>query len=162
MLKAQTRKTIRNTSISVVVLLILFVVAGILYVLFVDQAPSASNKTSSSSNSAVQALPKPQAPAANAKEFAAVQAVTSPVKQGQNSSVSIATNATSVCKISVVYEDVASTDSGLTPKTADAYGNVTWSWTIDSSVPVGTWPISVTCVYHGRSAVVDTSVLVTK
>jgi hypothetical protein len=144
----------------VIVILVLLVGAGILYVLLADQTPMAPPKTKSSGLYSGQGLPKPQAPAANAKAFAAVQEVVSPVQQGQNSSVSIQTVPSSVCNISVLYKGKASKDSGLAPKTADAYGNVTWAWTIDSSVPIGTWPITVTCVYHGRSAIVDTSVQV--
>jgi hypothetical protein len=87
-------------------------------------------------------------------EQAALQALTSPVKAGQNSSVNVKTNATSTCTINVSYNNVASKDSGLTPKVADAYGNVSWSWTVDPTAPVGSWPVKVTCVYRGRSAVV--------
>lgn len=161
-LKTHTRKTIRNTTITVFVMLILFIGAAIIYVLLADQTPTATPKIKSSSSSSGQGLPKPQPPAANAKAFAAVQEVVSPVQQGQNSSVSIQTVPTSACKISVAYKGVPSKDSGLAPKIADAYGSITWAWTIDSSVPIGTWPIVVTCVYHGRSALVDTSVQVVK
>jgi hypothetical protein len=88
--------------------------------------------------------------------------VTSPIAAGSNSSITVRTNAGSTCAVTVSYNGAPSTDSGLTPKTADAYGNVTWTWTVNSSVPAGSWPVKVTCTYHGRSGVVISNFQVTK
>jgi hypothetical protein len=146
--------TVKNTLIAVSVLVILFLGGGVAYVWFSGRTPVEQPKPKSTKSTEPSALPKPSQPSPSAVEQAALQALTSPVKAGQNSSVNVKTNATSTCTINVSYNNVASKDSGLTPKVADAYGNVSWSWTVDPTAPVGSWPVKVTCVYRGRSAVV--------
>lgn len=141
---------------------LLCVVAGTLYVLIGDrtavkQAPAKVVQVSSEPSAI-----KPVQPAPNAAEGASIESVTSPVAAGSNVSLAARTNPHSTCTISVSYNGVASTDSGLVSKPSDPYGGVTWTWTVGSSVPAGNWPIKVTCVYNGRSAVVDGSVQVTK
>jgi hypothetical protein len=139
------------------------VAAGVAYVYISgrsetkNQASEAPATTQDSSP-----LPKPVPPGPNAPEGVAVAALTSPVKIGSNASLTVLTNAGSKCSLTVTYNGTLSTDSGLVPKTADAYGNVSWTWTITSSVPAGSWPIKVTCVYNGRSAVVQADQVVTK
>jgi len=163
-LKTGAAKTIRKIVIAVIVLAVLFVIAGVAYVLIADQsAPKPAAKPAhASTDTQPSALPKPVQPGPNAQEGVAIEAVTTPVAAGANSSVAISTNAGSTCTITVTYSGVPSTDSGLAPKTADPYGNVTWAWTVGSTVPVGTWPIKVTCVYHGRTGVVLDDLQVTK
>ncbi len=151
----------RNVVVSVLVLLLLFVAAGVIYVLLADQHPSVA-AVATPAPTPTDPVIKPHAPAANAKEGAAVQTITSPVAQGSNAAITVGTNATSTCSISVVYNNVPSKDSGLMNKTADAYGIVSWSWTVEPTVPVGSWPVTVSCTYHGRSAVVQSNLVVTK
>ena len=146
-------RTLRRTIITMVALLLLFIISGVAYVLISDRE-NAKSAPATVPPAEVLPLPKPTPPGINAPEGAAVETLTSPVSAGSNSSITIATNAGSACTISVSYNNVPSTDSGLAPKTADVYGNVNWTWTVDSSAPVGTWPVKVTCVYHGRSGVV--------
>jgi hypothetical protein len=159
-LRLRLPKTIRNTLVSIIILIGLFVAAGTAYVLI------SGRSTSQPAVSDVQikppTLPKPSQPSPKAPESAAVEALTSPVSAGANSSVSVKTNAGSSCTISVTYNDVPSKDSGLTPKVADAYGTVTWTWTVDKSAAIGTWPVKVTCAYNGRSAVVIANLQVVK
>lgn len=144
-------------------LIVLAVAAGIVYVLVTDSnvkpAPTHSKPAATQQESG---LPKPVAPAPNAQEGVSIESLTSPVSAGSNVSLIATTNAGSKCAITVTYNGVQSTDSGLIAKTADAYGSVSWSWTVGSSVPVGNWPISVTCAYHGRSGVMADSLQVTK
>jgi hypothetical protein len=45
------------------------------------------------------------------------------------------------CTIAIGYTDAPQLD----PDTADSSGNVSWSWRVGGSAPVGTWPITVTC-----------------
>jgi flagellar basal body-associated protein FliL len=156
------KKTILNTLITVTVLIILFLGAGIAYVLVSEKTPVEQPVPAAKTSGEPSALPKPSQPSPNAPEQVAVENLTSPVKPGTNSALTIKTNATSTCTISVTYNGVASKDSGLTPKVADAYGNATWSWTVDASAPAGTWPVKATCVYRGRSAVAIANLQVTK
>jgi cytoskeletal protein RodZ len=155
-------KTLRNTLVTVAVLITLFVAGGAFYVWYSERTPVEQPKPTAKTSGEPSALPKPSQPRPSAPEQVAVQALTSPVKAGANSSMSIKTNATSTCTISVTYNNVAEKDSGLTPKVADAYGSVTWSWTVDATAPVGTWPVKSTCVFHGKSAVVIANLQVTK
>jgi hypothetical protein len=151
---------VRRAVLSCVVLLILFIGAGLVYVNISDQnTPKKAPAPAVVSNQA-PALYSPVKSNSQAPESVAVESLISPVSAGSNTTLNITTNAASVCKISVVYNNIASNDSGLTPKTADAYGNVSWTWTVDKTVPAGTWPVVVNCAFNGRTAVVDTSLQV--
>jgi hypothetical protein len=105
---------------------------------------------------------EPAQPAPNAKEGVAVQSLTSPVAPGDNASIDIHTNRDSKCTITVVYNNIPSKDAGLTPKTADEYGLASWSWTVESTVPVGKWPVTVTCEWNKKIAVVIGDLIVKK
>lgn len=75
----------------------------------------------------------------------ASQVFTNSVVQGGNASLTIRTRPEAACSITVTYDDRKSTDTGLLPKTADEFGTAQWTWTVESSRPVGTWPVEVTC-----------------
>ncbi len=154
-------KTLQNTSIAVAIILIIFVAGEIIYVYLTDRSIKhiASTQTK---NTTSTPIPQPVKPASNAPEGVAIDTITSPIAAGSNASIGVLTNAGSVCDINVTYNGIQSSDSGLTSKKADAYGNVMWSWTVESSVPVGSWPIKITCVYNSRSAVYSTNIQVTK
>lgn len=98
----------------------------------------------------------------NARVSASVQSLTSPIVPGDNASIIVKTNAGSWCTITAVYDKTASKDSGLVGKTADDFGSVTWTWTVEASVPLGKWPITVTCVRNKLSAVVIGELIVQK
>jgi hypothetical protein len=96
----------------------------------------------------------PKLPNRNAQESAAVETLTSPVAPGDNAMINVKTNPTSTCKIVVAYNNVAEADSGLMPKKADNFGTVGWAWTVPKNAPLGSWPVTVTCQYYEKSAVV--------
>jgi hypothetical protein len=100
--------------------------------------------------------------APNAKEGVAVQSLSSPVAPGENASIYIHTNRDSKCTITVVYNKIPSKDAGLAPKTADEFGLVSWSWTVEASAPVGKWPVTVTCEWNKKIAVVIDDLIVKK
>jgi hypothetical protein len=159
--KKRIIRSIRNVSISVGVLIVLLVAAGAIYTWFAGRNPAPNQTTN-----AVDATPAPVVkavdPAPNAPESASVQSLTSPVAPGDNASATIKTNPGSWCTITVVYDKTASTDSGLTGKTADDFGSVSWTWTVDTTAPTGTWPVTVTCLRNKVSAVVVGSLIVAK
>lgn len=93
---------------------------------------------------------------------ASVQTITSPVMPGSNASIMVKTNPDANCAISVVYDKTASKDSGLVAKKADEYGLVEWTWTVESTVPLGNWPVKVTCANKKNSAVVENDLRVVK
>jgi hypothetical protein len=159
--KARLLRSIRNIVISICVILIVIVGGGVGYTWYVGQ-----NTTEDPAAIAPPVTPtpslaiKPTKPAADAKESAAVQMLTSPVAPGSNASITVKTNAESDCTIKVKYGDVESKDSGLTPKKADDFGIVSWTWTVEENVPVGKWPVDVTCALNGQSAMVRGDLIV--
>lgn len=161
--KKRILKAVRNIAISIVVLAVIFVGIGVGYTWLngKNKLPAAATATDTSTTSSHAALPAPVQPPANAQEGVAVQSLTSPVAPGDNASIIAQTNAGSWCTISVTYGTTKSTDSGLKGKTADAYGSVTWTWTVEPSVPVGKWPVTVTCTRNGKSGLVTGTLVVT-
>lgn len=157
------KRTVRKVVLSVVVLVMLFVAAGVAYTFIVGRSgPKQVPKPVSAKSAETPLAVKPVAPAPNAPVGVAVGMITSPVTAGSNASITARTVAGAACTISVTYNGVASKDSGLSAKTADVYGVVNWTWTVEGSVPPGTWPVKMACTYHGRSGVVDTNLQVTK
>lgn len=151
--RVDAKRRVKTVIISTFVILAVIVVAGVAYTWYNGQQPPAEAKTDVSTEpQAKQIIPK--TPDKNIQESAAVQTVTSPIAPGDNAMISIKTNPTSTCKISVIYNNVAAVDSGLTPRKADNFGTVNWAWTVPKGTPLGSWPISVTCEYYGKTAVV--------
>ena len=140
----------------------LLVAAGAAYTFLMGHQASNTPVHTTADVAPVEPAIKPSKPAPNAPESAAVESLTSPVAPGANASVAIKTNPGSKCTIAVVYNNVASTDSGLVAKIADDYGDVSWSWTVGPDVPLGTWPVKVTCAYNTRSAFVQGDLTVQK
>jgi hypothetical protein len=130
-------KTVKNIGVSIGAMVLIFLVAGIVYVFLTGRQEPAA----------------PAKPAANAPEGVALETIDSPVKAGENTSISVRTNAGSTCSIVVTYNGVVSHDSGLADHASDAYGFATWTWTVEPTVPPGTYPVKVTCSYHGRTGV---------
>lgn len=153
--KAQILRTLRNVAISAVVLLVLVVGGGVAYTWYVGQDEAANTVAIPApvEPAPTQAI-KPTKPAADAKQSAAVQMLSSPVVPGENASITVKTNAESECTIKVEYNKVPSADSGLKPKTADDFGIVSWTWTVEETAPVGTWPVDVVCAFNDQTAMV--------
>ncbi len=160
-MKKRVPKTLRKVVISILVMLFMFVAIGVGYVYF-SGANSPEPVTSISIPKESSPLPKPVAPSPNAPVGVAVSSLTTPAKIGENSSLSVQTNAGSKCTVTVTYGGVASKDSGLGPVTANPYGTATWTWTVTGNTPLGIAPVKVTCVYNGRSAVVQDNQVITK
>lgn len=156
-------KFVRNTLISMGILLVVTLGTGVAYTWYVGQSSPGNASVSGSSDEAVRpAVMKPATRTPGAKVSASVQSLTSPVTPGSNTSVIVRTNPEATCTISVVYNEVASADSGLKPRVADEYGMVSWTWTVEASVPIGTWPVKVTCALEKQSAVVQGDLKVSK
>jgi hypothetical protein len=162
-MKRRVPKTLKRIVVTVIILLVLFVGGGVAYVYLSGKSGPKQDEVLTAANTQDSSpLPKPVAPSPNAPEGVAINALTSPVKAGSNASANIATNAGSKCTIVVTYGGVVSTDSGLAPKQADAYGTVTWTWTVGESVAAGTGTAKVTCVYNGRTGVAISNQVITK
>ncbi|RWZ78317.1 MAG: hypothetical protein EOT05_00945 [Candidatus Microsaccharimonas sossegonensis] len=98
----------------------------------------------------------------NVPANASVQSLTSPVRPGDNASISVKGNPGSTCTIKVEYNKVSSTDSGLIAKKTDEFGVITWSWFVEATVPEGKWPVTINCEYNKKTAVVIANLVVTK
>lgn len=91
-----------------------------------------------------------------------IQSLTTPAPQESITNMTVKTAPTADCTIKAVYAGVASTDSGLVAKTADGTGDVSWTWMIEESAPLGTWPVTVTCTHDGQSATAHGSIVVSE
>jgi len=150
--KKRIVRTIRNVTISVAVLLVVLVGAGLAYTWFMGRTVVADVVIEEDDEP--KATTRQVEQAANVPQSASVQSLTSPVVPGNNALITVKTNPGSWCTITVEYDEVASTDSGLKAKTADEFGIVSWTWTVEASRPTGKWPVTVTCLRNELSAVV--------
>lgn len=157
--KERRRAALRRTVTSVIVLLLIAVSGGGLYTWYMGQQDNtvAADEESTPSRR-VEVKPVRQDP--NANVGVAVQVLTSPVKPGENTSITVRTNQLANCTISVQYGDVKSTDSGLAKKQADDFGMVSWAWTVEPTAPEGTWPVSVTCATKKKSGMVEADLVI--
>jgi hypothetical protein len=158
-------KSIRNTALWIGALLVVALGGGVAYTWYMGQQSvtlSTADETPTNEIAEPVSAAKHIVVDPNAKASASIGMLTSPVTPGMNASVDVTTNPNAECTISVIYDNVASKDSGLAPKTADDHGIVSWTWTVDSSVPYGTWPVKVTCMINKKSAVVEGKLVVAK
>jgi competence protein ComEC len=111
----------------------------------------------------VPAHPEPTAaPAPSADLALQIVSVSSPVRPGVRATLTAQTVPGAQCSITVRYQSGPSSASGLEPKTADASGNISWSWTVGSNTTPGTWPITVTARLGGNSLTREISFVVAK
>jgi hypothetical protein len=156
-------KTVRNTVIGVVLLLVLLIGAGVGYTFFFGPTGKEAADTQSTTPApSPSALPKASKPAADAPVGVSVSSLLSPVAPGSNTSVSIRTLPEAKCKIVVVYNNVPAVDSGLAPKAADEFGTASWTWKVSAAAPEGTWPVNITCERNGKSGFVRGDLVVSK
>jgi hypothetical protein len=156
-MKRRVLKILRNVLIGASVLTVLLVGAGLAYTWYVGQQAVVSEAPVADEPVATVQQQGPHKPAPDAVVGISKQYITSPVTPGDNASLSVKTNAEASCEITVTYgklteEDKQSTDSGLRDRVADEYGLVSWTWTVESSRPLGTWPVEVTCANEEKSA----------
>jgi micrococcal nuclease len=90
----------------------------------------------------------------------ALVSIASPVHQGNPATLSIKTAPGAACRITVTYKSGPSRAKGLTPKTSDSQGMVSWTWLVGSRTTPGTWPVSVRCSAGERAGALQTSIIV--
>lgn len=146
----------RNIAITIVVLALIAVGAGAAYVWWSGNQAPAPNAFAEPVETTQRSTTrkKPVVPE-NPKEPIGVfiQSLTSPIAPGDNAAVAVRSGVGATCAIVVEYNKVKSTDSGLIEKPVDDYGMVNWSWTLEENVPLGTWPVTITCKRGEMSAV---------
>ncbi|HEX5456379.1 MAG TPA: hypothetical protein VFW77_03355 [Candidatus Saccharimonadales bacterium] len=161
-MKKRYLKTALKVVLSAVIILLLLIAAGVAYIKY-----SGGQDDSGQSVPQAPARPviKPPKISPKAKESAAVQTITSPIKRGSKASISVKTNPKSKCTIQVKYKDSAGnqivySSPALKSKKADEFGLIGWDWPISPSAPAGKWTVTVNCVYNKKSAVVIGDILV--
>lgn len=162
-MKKRMLKTLRNASISVLILLVLAVGAGLIYTWVIGQTkpPEVPVQEIVPKDSKPPVVEHTK-PAENTPVGVSIQSMTTPIQPGSNVMMIIKTRPLATCTITVVYNEVASHDSGLMTKTADDFGTVSWTWTVEETVPEGKWPVTVTCSYGKKSGVVIGDLVVKK
>lgn len=60
------------------------------------------------------------------------------------------------CTIKVYYKSGASNAAGLSPQSADANGDVSWTWNVGRSTTPGNWRIVVTATAGGKTMTEET------
>lgn len=158
--KERIPKPVVKTFASIVVLLVVFIGSGVAYTWYIGQAPVESTAIAAPVAAKPAPVIKPSKPSLSNPVTASVQYITSPVAPGSNASLNLKTTATAKCAIAVEYNKIPSKDSGLAPKSADDFGVVSWTWTVDKSAAVGKWPIKVMCEYGKKSAAVQADLIV--
>lgn len=157
------QRTIINTAIALAALLVLAVggLTGYAWYSGRNAAPVSTADTAVPSGRVVR---EAKAPVVDPKTPVGlvVQSLTSPVTPGSNVSLNITTKPLSDCVIEVWYDKTKSTDSGLGAKKADEFGLVGWTWTVETSRPLGTWPVNVTCKNGERSGFVRADLVLVK
>jgi hypothetical protein len=151
--QGKTKKRAKRIFISIFLVLLLLIIAALAYTWYMGQfkPPPADEAPRPRQTST---FPKPTAVVdENAKVGVSSQMFTDKVVIGQNATISIKTNPLAACSITVEYNKEKSTDSGLVPKKADDYGVARWGWTVETSRPVGKWPVTVTCANAKNSGV---------
>lgn len=154
-MKKRIAKVLRNISISILALLVLATMAGLIYTWVMGQTkPPEVQVQDITPKDSKPPIVEHVKPAENVPVGVSIQSMTTPITPGSNVTVIIKTRPLATCTITAVYNKVASRDSGLVAKTADDFGMVSWTWTVEESVPVGKWPVTVTCSYGKKSGVV--------
>lgn len=161
-MKKRHIKTALNLVLSVVVILLLLVAAGIEYIKYTSDQSGSSAQSASPPEQPVLRPPKVSP---KAKESASIETLSSPVKRGSAASINVKTNPNSKCTIEAAYKDssgssVIYSNPSLKSKKADDFGLISWTWPVNDSAPAGKWTVTVTCLYNKNSAVVIGDMLV--
>ena len=147
---------VRTVVTVIVVVLLICAALGLAYVWYMGKVkpvqPAAEVPTVATTKAPTTVAPVVDD---NSPVGVAIQSFSSSVQRGSNASISIRTRPQAACSIRVTYsltpdQDKESKDGGLIPKTADDYGTVSWTWTVETSRPVGSWPVEVTCAYKDK------------
>lgn len=86
-----------------------------------------------------------------------INSVTSPVRPGARATLSAKTAPGASCFITVYYKSGPSAAQGLGTMTADANGNVSWTWTVGARTTPGEWLIVVKASQDGQSVTKQTT-----
>ena len=113
----------------------------------VTQAPVTEPPAPVTQPPVVTEAPKPVTPppvvTEAPKQVLDILSVSSPIKGGQNATLSAKGKPNTAYDIKVVYSSGESSAKGLEDKTSDANGNVSWTWKVGAKTKPGTYTITV-------------------
>ncbi len=158
--RGKVKKRVVRTLITITILVLLLAGAGLAYTWYLGRYKTTVVDTPLTTAKTV--IKSPVQIDDTAKVGVSSQTFTDTVALGKNASIFIKTNPGAACSIRVEYNKEASTDSGLVPKKADEYGVTSWAWTVETSRPLGKWPVTVTCANAKNSGVLIMYVNVVK
>jgi hypothetical protein len=157
--KERRRESLRRTTTGMIAVTLLIIAGGVGYTWYVgDKETAAIAIEEPVPSRRISIEPTKQDP--NANVGVSVQMISSPVAPGANASVSIRTNQLANCTIAVTYDEIAAVDTGLANKKADAYGTVSWSWTVPQSTPKGKAKVKIDCATKKKSGSVTTDLII--
>jgi hypothetical protein len=142
---------------SALVLLFVIVILGVVYVYFSGSSGPLPSQEDKPIEEISTSTIKPQKPSEAVPESASVTLISTPVKPGAAMDMAVQTLPQSKCQASVSSKSTRQAVAGPKPAIADDFGAASWNWTISKSSPAGEYSVEITCSYHKKVAVVDTS-----
>lgn len=149
-------KLIHKIALGALSLLVLIFIAGFIYVYYTDQTSPPKNTKSTTSIYRPITPPPPSNP--TSPEGVSLDSLSSPVQAGGLAFVSVQTDNTSICTLTIAYSPAK--PSNLKPVTTDPYGVAQWNFTIPANTPAGNYPIKITCTFNKKVGVYDASIQV--
>ena len=159
-------RKVRNIAIGTVATFLVLVGGAVAYTWYMGTQSNTVVSTAAPLEAEEKPAPfTPRQSAPDAPVNVSTQMITSPVKAGENASITVKTNTNIDCTITVTYGKIGeeanqSRDSGLKPRTSDRFGMVTWTWTVEPGRPDGSWPVEVTCANEAKSGYVQAKLVV--
>lgn len=144
---------LKGLGIAVAVLFALLICGVVAYVWFMGQQAPSSNVSKEDSTPARRVESSTPTMAENAPVGVYIQSFPDEVGYGDTANVQVHTRVDATCSVTIKYNQKDEVGVGLEDKTASKYGLVSWNWVIDTSIPPGTWPVTVTCAYGDKSGV---------
>jgi hypothetical protein len=157
--KYNTLKFLRNFLLSIFILLVIAVNAGIFFTWYANKN-KASNTVGVSQDLESNTMKKPAQQSKDIRVGVAMQTLDPTAKPGGLVYIAVHTNNNADCSIDIKYNDVSSKNINLIPKKADDYGSVSWSFNLEPTAPVGTWPVRVTCSNGKSSGVAGGNIII--
>lgn len=139
-----------------VILLTITIAAGLFYVWLMGLQEKPSTTTSAPTTNKPSFLTPHKLPD-NVAIGSSIQSISSPVSPGDNASLTVRTTESAVCSVKIIHLDSSQkelarvTDSGLSDKTADEFGMLTWTWTMPSDAATAKWTADVYCSRGDKS-----------
>jgi hypothetical protein len=111
----------------------------------------------------VQPAPQPPvqpAPAPMGETVLDILSITSPVKPGDTAQLTVSTSPGLAASFAINTSSGPVLPAGPHAELSDCGGKISWTWTVDSSMPAGTWPVVVTVETGSGTAVKETSITI--